>query len=459
MINQNAQSVTDAIHYSPGVTANAGTVDTRFDSIRVRGFLAPLYADGLILPSGTTQFGRPRPDPWGLERVEVLRGPSSALYGQIPPGGMINLVSLRPSDTPVHTVELQGTNFGQLQGAVDLGGKANEDGSLLYRLTALAHTGGTQIDNVADNRVMIQPALTWKPGKDTTLDHPRPVPTRRERRRDAVPAGARLALVQSERHAAGERFFFGDPNDNSFTRSQFWLGYQLEHRFNDAITVRQNLRYASVNTNLAAVIATSLQPNQAVVNRVAYSVPELAQNWTLDNQALFKFNTGPLRHNVLAGFDYVWSGGQTKQGIGAAPSLNMFQPVYWQQINQPTVTVSTGQKQNQYGAYLQDQIAFDRWRLTSAASRHPPGRHADTELRHLQERLPGRSAPVRPRRSTPVFHFARRPAPRSRARSSRRSASTSPATRCSRRAARSTRSASSTSPTTATSRPPPPPTR
>ena len=46
MINQNAQSVTDAIHYSPGVTANAGTVDTRFDSIRVRGFLAPLYADG-----------------------------------------------------------------------------------------------------------------------------------------------------------------------------------------------------------------------------------------------------------------------------------------------------------------------------------------------------------------------------------------------------------------------------
>ena len=363
MINQNAQSVTDAIHYSPGVTANAGTIDTRFDSIRVRGFLAPLYADGLILPSGTTQFGRPRPDPWGLERVEVLRGPSSALYGQIPPGGMINLVSLRPSDTPVHTVELQGTNFGQLQGAVDLGGKANEDGSLLYRLTALAHAGGTQIDNVDDNRVMIQPALTWKPGKDTTFT----VLGQFQRDVNGVATQflpAQGSLWYNPNGMLPASAFLGDPNDNSFTRSQFWLGYQLEHRFNDAITVRQNLRYASVNTNLAAVIATSLQPNQAVVNRVAYSVPELAQNWTLDNQALFKFNTGPLRHNVLAGFDYVWSGGQTKQGIGAAPSLNMFQPVYWQQINQPTVTVSTGQKQNQYGAYLQDQIAFDRWRLT-----------------------------------------------------------------------------------------------
>ena len=363
MINQNAQSVADAIHYSPGVTANAGTVDTRFDTIRVRGFLAPLYLDGLILPSGTTQFGRPRPDPWGLERVEVLRGPSSALYGQIPPGGMLNLVSLRPSATPVHTVELQGTSFGQFQGAVDLGGKANEDGSLLYRLTALAHAGGTQIDNVDDNRVMIQPALTWKPGKDTTFT------ILGQFQRDANGVATQFLPAQGSlwynpNGMLPSSAFLGDPNDNSYQRNQFWLGYQLEHRFNDAITVRQNLRYASVDTNLAAVIATSLQPNQAVVNRVAYSVPESAQNWTLDNEALFKFNTGPLRHTALLGFDYVWSGGQTKQGIGAAPTLNMYQPVYWQQITQPTITVSTGQKQNQYGIYLQDQIAFDRWRLT-----------------------------------------------------------------------------------------------
>jgi iron complex outermembrane receptor protein len=363
MQNQNAQSVSDAIHYAPGVTNNAGTIDTRFDTIRVRGFLAPLYLDGLILPSGTTQFGRPRPDPWGLERVEVLRGPSSALYGQIPPGGMLNLVSLRPTADAVHTIELQGSSFGQLQGAVDLGGKISEDGQFLYRLSALAHTGDTQIDHVDDNRIMIQPAFTWRPDKDTSLT------LLGQFQRDVNGVATQFLPAQgtiwpNPNGTLPMSTFLGDPNDNSYTRSQFWAGYQFEHRFSDAITFHQNLRYASVDTNLAAVIASSLQANQAVVNRIAYSVPESAYNWTLDNNALFKFSTGPLKHNALVGFDYVYSAGSTKQGIGAAPALNMYQPVYWQTITQPSITTVTGQKQNQYGVYLQDQIAFDHWRLT-----------------------------------------------------------------------------------------------
>jgi iron complex outermembrane receptor protein len=363
MQSQNAQSVSDAIHYAPGVTNNAGTVDTRFDTIRVRGFLAPLYLDGLILPSGTTQFGRPRPDPWGLERVEVLRGPSSALYGQIPPGGMLNLVSVRPTTDAVHTIELQGSSFGQLQGAVDLGGKISEDGQFLYRMTALAHTGGTQIDHVDDNRIMIQPAFTWRPDKDTSLT------LLGQFQRDVNGVATQFLPAQGTiwpniNGTLPMSTFLGDPNDNSYTRSQFWAGYQFEHRFSDAITFHQNLRYASVDTNLAAVIASSLQANQAVVNRISYSVPESAYNWTLDNNALFKFSTGPLRHTALAGFDYVYSAGSTKQGIGAAPALNMYQPNYWQTITQPSITTVTGQKQNQYGVYLQDQIAFDHWRLT-----------------------------------------------------------------------------------------------
>ena len=391
MINQNAQSVTDAIHYSPGVTANAGTVDTRFDSIRVRGFLAPLYADGLILPSGTTQFGRPRPDPWGLERVEVLRGPSSALYGQIPPGGMINLVSLRPSDTPVHTVELQGTNFGQLQGAVDLGGKANEDGSLLYRLTALAHAGGTQIDNVADNRVMIQPALTWKPGKDTTLT----ILGQFQRDVNGVATQflpAQGSLWYNPNGMLPASAFLGDPNDNSFTRSQFWLGYQLEHRFNDAITVRQNLRYASVNTNLAAVIATSLQPNQAVVNRVAYSVPEIGAELDarqpgalqVQHRAVAPQRAGRLRLCMVGRPD------QAGHRRGAEPQ------------HVPAGLLAADQPADRHGQHRPEAEPVrrlpagpDRLRPLAPDTQRPArlGRHADAELRHLQERLPRRSAP------------------------------------------------------------------
>ena len=360
---QNAQSLVEALRYTPGVISNFGTVDTRFDSIRVRGFLAPLFLDGMLLPSGATQFGRIRPDPFGLERVEVLRGPSSALYGQIPPGGMLNLVSLRPTRDPVHMVELQGNSFGQLQGGVDLGGPLTEDGKFLYRLTGLVHGGGTQIDQVNDNRFMIQPAITWQPSSDTTLT----VLGQFQRDVNGVATQflpAQGTLMPNPFGTLPMSAFVGDPNYNSFQRTQFWAGYMLEHRFNEAITVRQNLRYASVDTNLAAVIGVGLQANLRTLNRVAYSVPEAAQDLTLDNQAQVKFATGPVSHTALFGLDYVSAASQSKQGIGAAPSLDMFNPFYGQPITPPAITVSTGQNQNQLGLYFQDQLAFDRWRLT-----------------------------------------------------------------------------------------------
>jgi iron complex outermembrane receptor protein len=193
---------------------------------------------------------------------------------------------------------------------------------------------------------MIQPAFTWRPDKDTSLT------LLGQFQRDVNGVATQFLPAQGTiwpniNGTLPMSTFLGDPNDNSYTRSQFWAGYQFEHRFNDAISFHQNLRYASVDTNLAAVIASSLQANQAVVNRITYSVPESAYNWTLDNNALFKFSTGPLRHNALVGFDYVYSAGSTKQGIGTAPALNMYQPVYWQTITQPSITTVTGQKQNQ----------------------------------------------------------------------------------------------------------------
>jgi len=363
MVTQNSQSVSDAVHYAPGTTTNGGTVDTRFDTIRIRGFLAPIFLDGQLLPSGVTQFGRMRPDPWGLERVEILRGPSSALYGQIPPGGMVNLVSLRPTAESIHTVELQGTNFGQLQGAFDLGGKLTDDGQFLYRLTGIAHEGGTTINQVSDNRLMIQPAFAWHPDADTSFT------ILGQFQRDVNGVATQFlptqgTILPNVNGQLPSSTFVGDPNYNSFLRSQGWIGYQFEHRFSDAFTVRQNLRYAALDTNLSAVIGTSLAANQYTLSRVAYSVPESAQNVTLDNEAVAKFSTGPLSHTLLFGFDYMYAGSQSKTGIGTAPSINMFAPVYWQTITPPTITTSTAQGQNQYGAYVQDQISFDRWRLT-----------------------------------------------------------------------------------------------
>ncbi|HEV2572931.1 MAG TPA: TonB-dependent receptor plug domain-containing protein [Beijerinckiaceae bacterium] len=122
MRDQNAQTVIEALRYTAGVSVNSNPNDTRFETIRIRGFESVIYLDGMLLPFGAGQFGRPKVDPAILERVEVLRGPSSSLYGQIAPGGLINLVSLLPPSTPICSVEVQANTFGRGQAAFDVGG-------------------------------------------------------------------------------------------------------------------------------------------------------------------------------------------------------------------------------------------------------------------------------------------------------------------------------------------------
>lgn len=363
ILTQNAQTIVEALRYTPGVSANHNPVDTRFDSIRVRAFEPTLYLDGMQLPSGAAQFGRPKVDPFGLERVEVLRGPSSSLYGQIPPGGMLNLISLRPTREARHMVELQGNSWGLFQGGADLGGTLTEDGDLYYRLTGLVHGGGTQIDYVNDNRVMIAPAFTWQPTPDTKLT------VLGQYQRDwggveiqFLPTQGSLLFNPNGTIPVGR--FVGEPSYNNFDRTQWWAGYLFEHSFNPSLKVRQNLRYAALDTNLASVIGLGLQANLQTLNRATYNVPEGAQAFTLDNQLQANFGTGPLRHTALLGFDFRYAGSQMKQGVGAATSLNVFAPVYGQPVTPPAFTVSSAQRQNQYGAYVQDQIAWDRWRLT-----------------------------------------------------------------------------------------------
>ena len=87
--DQGAQNITEALRYTPGVTIASFGANAFFDSFKLRGFDAPRYLDGLRLPADATTFAVPRIETYGLERIEVLKGPSAALYGQSQPGGLL----------------------------------------------------------------------------------------------------------------------------------------------------------------------------------------------------------------------------------------------------------------------------------------------------------------------------------------------------------------------------------
>lgn len=369
--DQGARSVVQAIGYTPGIVTNSPN-DTRFESIWIRGFQAQLFLDGMRLPYGAATFGQPKLDLALLERVEVLRGPSSSLYGQAPPGGFVNMVSKLPTATPLNSFELLADNWGKVQANFDVGGvgAVNQKGDLFWRIAGTVHGGGTQVDFVNDFRGAIAPSITYKPDLDTTFTFLGGY------QRDItglalqfMPAVGTLYANPNGRIPLTK--FLGEPGFDHFDRTQAWVGYQFEHSFNEVWTVRQNVRYFDLQTNTYAVagagalVQTALQPDLRTLNRGAFSFPESASSVTLDNQAEARFATGPLAHTMLFGVDYRHIDSSIDMRVGAAPPIDLYNTVYGASIAFPTIkTNNSSQTQDQTGLYVQDQIAFDRWRLT-----------------------------------------------------------------------------------------------
>ena len=162
--------------------------------------------------------------------------------------------------------------------------------------------------------------------------------------------------------------YMGDPSFNKFEQDQYRIGYQFEHRFSDDLIVRSKARFGHVDVDYQYL---TLNPTALPLStltaypRVARSIQEKSDSFSLDNNVAIKLATGPLQHNVLVGTDYQSLKLQSIQRNGAAPSLNLITPTYGLGIPTPTTQiVSTDQDTSQVGVYLQDQIKLQRWILT-----------------------------------------------------------------------------------------------
>ena len=169
--DQNANDLGQALRYTPGIQGEPFGVEPRFTFFRIRGFDASttgLFRDGLKLsnPGFSISYGL---EPFGAERIEVLRGPSSVLYGQASPGGLVNFVTRRPSQETHREFGIEVGSFDRKQATLDIGGTLESNDEFSYRLTGLLRNSDTQVDFVHDDRIYIAPAITWKPNSDTSL--------------------------------------------------------------------------------------------------------------------------------------------------------------------------------------------------------------------------------------------------------------------------------------------------
>jgi iron complex outermembrane receptor protein len=373
---QQAHTVVEALRYTPGVTLDSFSANTFFDSVTIRGFQAAQYLDGLRLPiDPSTQFGVPRIEPYGLERLEVLKGPSSGLYGQTNPGGLLNMISKRPIDKRFGEIEGTFGNFDRFQGAFDIGSRLDKDGKFLFRLNGLARDSDSQIDFVQDNKLYISPSLTWRPDANTNLtilSNYQKIDNKGFQQ--YVPAvgslyGNPLGRIPYSR-------YLGEPGVDGFKMEQAAIGYAFDHRFNDVFQFRQNLRYQTVKNDLTGVRTEGLLPDLHTTARSINYVLSESRNLALDNQLQADFATGPFKHKVLFGVDYINTKSTADYRFATIGNIDVFNPVYGSYVppsNSLAPFILTDVTQTQTGVYLQDQVKFDRWTL-SLTGRHDQAR-------------------------------------------------------------------------------------
>ncbi|WP_419951355.1 TonB-dependent siderophore receptor [Methylobacterium sp.] len=363
---QGSQTLSEAVRYTPGIYANQFGPDTRLDWFLIRGFSATesgLFRDGLQLFQ--TGFANFRIDPFGAERIELLRGPAATLFGGSPVGGLINIVSKRPTFTPLRYLELGGGSFSQRYAAFDLGGPVDESGHWFYRLTGRFQNGDAQVNFAPEDRYYIAPSFTYKPDGATTFT----VLTSFQRD-ETGGAGQFLPYFGTVRtNASGLRIDrklnASDPLVDRYTRNQANLGYEFEHHVDDVWTVRQNFRFSFTEVSDSRYVANGYNnAAQTELARYGFLTTPRAGIFTVDNQAEARFNDGTFGHTVLMGVDYKrYSFSDNQASTFPAPSLNILAPRYFQAAAAPAPYRVLNQQLQQVGLYAQDQVALTE-RLT-----------------------------------------------------------------------------------------------
>lgn len=384
-------TVTDALAYSSGVQAEASGIDSRVDEVSVRGFGAGGFSsnnnfvDGLRLPSGG-QWTRPSFDPFGLQQIDVLKGPSGALYGQTAPGGVVNLVTKRPVFVRQGELMLQSTGYTDLgrwqyQLAGDMGGPIASSDELAYRFVALGRDGDTQIDQTRNTRHYASPSLTWRPGERTSWT----VLGQYQRDRGGatfqfLPASGTLYPSNGRRIALDA--YIGEPDWNRFDRDQYLLASFFEYRFSDALAVRNNIRYTHIDSlyRVTVLRGDTLQvcpptlggciPGQTIQRRAVQGSGK-TDGIALDTQLEGRFDTGRIEHTVLGGVDYFHTDWEHyRDSVPSSlvlPLLDFYNPVARGSADYDAARVPqiyTETKSRQLGVYLQDQIKTGSLRLT-----------------------------------------------------------------------------------------------
>lgn len=357
--DQQVIRVEDAIKNVAGVQSgytNGGLSDT----FQMRGFQnTNLYRDGFLLPSALGG-GTTKRQTANLERIEVLKGPGSILYGRNEPGGVINLVTKRPQATPYHSLQQQFGSYGFYRTTADSTGKITSDDKLLYRVNLSYENADSFRDFVKTDSFFIAPSLTWNITDRTQANLDIEYQHFDDTNDSGIPPiGNRPAPVPINRQT-------GDPLNNKNVGDRTYVGMDWSHRFNEnwKLSHRFGVEYLDKVTDFTFFFTPATAAGNLVngSGRGFNNSKTQQQNYYTTLNLTGKFDTAMLKHTMLWGFDYFVIDNQGSQAccnafpLGA--NFNVFNPTYLTTAPNLAFTANPDRNQDWYGLYFQDQIKF-----------------------------------------------------------------------------------------------------
>lgn len=340
--DQAPRSINETLTYAASADVYNFGYDSRFDAFSLRGF--PAYYDG-IFRDGIRQYNSPtalyKNEPYGLEALTLLKGPSSSLYGASGPGGIANLVSKRPLDQRYRELRLGFGMHARKEIAGDFSGPLNDAGTVRYRLTGLWRDSDTHLEGFKDDKIYIAPALEFDLGDRTTVtllsEYSRSV------------TGGTAGYYNSAPGVASD-LYSGDPDYNDFLQKQWRLGYEVEHRFTDALTLRQKFRHSDVDADLEY---SGFYPAGGGLARYWGHYAEQMSATTMDTTLEIAAQTGAVMHDIVIGFDI------TKSDYSSAGALGYVSAAATAAM---PLAFAGSLEMDQRGIYLHDQMSWGNWR-------------------------------------------------------------------------------------------------
>lgn len=364
--DQGSRSIAQAVRYTPGLMSTPYGATTRYDYVAMRGItdgsVDNLYLDGQKLLGDSGTYSSLQVDPYFIERIDILKGPSSVLYGRSLPGGLVAMTSKKPQYETSRQVRLSYGSEDNKQAAFDFTGPLADE-RIAYRLVGVAKDADNQVDGIEEKRYAVMPSLSIDFTEDTRLTLQAMLQHDPESGyHGGLPADGTVTSHNGQR--ISRSFFEGDEDYEKFERDQQMIGYQLEHRFNDTVSVRQNFQYLDSTVESGQVYQYGYATRDELV-RYYTGANEALHAWTLDNQLQFLFDTGALSHTLVTGLDYQRRKAKVDYdagyglavinpytgGVGAA------NPTFYHQYDET-------RELEQTGLYLQDLVSLGNWRFS-----------------------------------------------------------------------------------------------